>query len=173
MERGDLLFGAIFFVGVGALSIASSQKIGSNVEEKERPAASAIRYLIVEMVGYEDAIDDDSHRFGPSPVCVTTDVNLDLKIISAELSSTIIRPVPASQCANGIVDGDFEFFDAITDHDETSGEGAPLLKIVDLDCPNSTNCFVDIDVHGFGERYFLKRERDVWTVERQWKRWGV
>ena len=169
MERGDYVFGTIFLSLVLGLSYVSTKRIGA--AEADAAVASAVRYSLVEMVGEE--VINGAGGLGPAPLCLTSATTLDFDVITRELDDTIIRPFPVSRCSSRTVEGDFGMFTSLTYHYTPDGEEAAHLEIANIDCPNSTNCVIDVDSHGWGERYWLKRLGHVWTVERSRTRWIV
>lgn len=164
------LFGGALFAVLVGMTAVSSQRVGSANEEAA--VAAALRHVLTEFAG-EDLIEGRGEVVGPLYLCLSSEVALDVEEVGAELSSTVIVPIPAQDCATKRVEGDFGMFTAMIYHYAPNGDEAAHMTVAGLSCWGMTSCLVDIDMFGSGDRYSLERSSGTWKVIAQRNRWIV
>lgn len=169
-EIHKYIFGGVLFIVLVGMTNVASQRVGS--ADRETVAAATVRHVLTEIIG-EDTIQGRGEVTDPLYLCLSSEVDVDVKRIASELASTIIRPIPVKECASNRVEGDFGMFGAMTYYYAPNGEEAGHLTIAELKCATPSECMVDIDMVGWGERYSLKQTGGEWKVSDQRNRWIV
>ncbi|MFZ1743199.1 MAG: hypothetical protein WAT93_10110, partial [Pontixanthobacter sp.] len=155
---------------IAVLSSFASIKVGT--PDREAAVASALKGALGEYIP-DDQMMDKNPALGFVVMCVESKQPFDVKRMAAHLSDTIVRPIPVSDCTSKTVEGDFGMFAALTTFYDKSGDEAGHFEIAKVVCDNSSECVVDIDWHGAGQRYFMRRTGPVWKVVSQRNRWVV
>lgn len=170
MDRSAAIFGLAMFGITAALTSIASQKVGK--PDVNSAVAAAIRGHMGQWMEPEVLYGGDP-TLGPFTLCAESKIPLQIDAVAHELSETIIRPVPISDCTSETIAGDFGMFTALTSYYDSAGEEAAHLKVVGIACTSTRMCVVDIDDHGSGMRYEIERQGKEWAVKNQTMRWIV
>lgn len=171
MIRNRDLVGVTVFVAVLAgLSAIASQRIGN--ANSEAAVAAALTTSIRSFLGDDDG---DSLINGHDPIllCVEAAASIDLIRLSAELSETSIVPIASMNCHREVEEGNFGMFTEIHHYFGPSGEEAGFVSIPTVSCETSSSCVIDLDWFASGDRYFVERHGQDWTVTASRNRWLV
>lgn len=140
--------------------------------DKNEVVAVAIEAHFSEWIDVE-VLKGRDQALPPLPLCLETNVPVQVNEIAKDLSDTIIRLIPNSDCTSETIEGNFGMLTAITKYFDKSGEQASHLEIVKVSCLTTRECVVDIDSFGSGSRYWAERHQNVWTVTKHELRWVV
>lgn len=172
MDRGSLAALLAITVAVAG-TVWFSGEIDGVAADKEGAVAAAI------LASFGDYIDEaqlrhpSKQQVGDMVLCLDAEITLDMVAVQRALSRTIIRTIPARNCANKTVEGDFGMFTAMTTWFDENGEEAGHLLITNVRCPTGTRCLVDIDSVGAGMTYEARRSGTSWSVSGERLRWVV
>ncbi len=170
MTKGEMLSLLVLMAGLGVLSSFASTKTGT--PDREAAVAAALKGTLEEYLSEDEMMDRDP-PLGFIAMCVENELDLSVDRIAAHLSQTIIRPIPVADCTSKTVEGDFGMFVALTTYYDQNGEEAGHFKVANADCATTSDCIVDLDWRGGGDRHIMKRHGSVWKTIRSRNRWVV
>lgn len=152
------------------LSSVASIKFGT--PDREAAAAATLKHSLSDMLTEEELTDLDA-PLGFAIICIEPEQPLNVRKMAERLSDTIIRPVPVTDCTSETVEGDFVMFSAVTHYYDSSGQEAGHVVVEKVDCRTTSECIIDLDWFGGGDRYLIRRTGSVWNVVHQRIRWIV
>ncbi|KZX86918.1 hypothetical protein A3726_32290 [Erythrobacter sp. HI0037] len=76
-------------------------------------------------------------------------------------------------CHREVEEGNFGMFTEIHHYFGPSGEEAGFVSIPTVSCETSSSCVIDLDWFASGDRYFVERHGQDWTVTASRNRWLV
>ena len=170
MRSGEMVSIALFFAAIAGLTAISSEKIDE--ADREAALAAAIETEYEWYLGDQNFSKNHDSTITET-LCLESQVTFDLEALSRHLSNTIVRPVHFSTCRREIEEGDFGMFFAKFHHFGPRGERAEHLKVMNIKCPTTSSCEIDIDRFGGGGRHFIDRRGQDWQVVKTQMLWVV
>ena len=170
MAGREIIAIAIFFALIASASSVASQKFGT--PDREAAVAAALKETLGEYFNSEVMHQADP-PLGFAVMCVESKIDLDVSAIANNLSKTIIRPVPVDSCTSQTVEGDFGMFTALTTYYDDRGKEAGHFEVANVACKSTSECIVDLDFRGWGERFLVERKGATWEVLQRRNRWIV
>lgn len=158
------------FAVIACLTAIASSPIGN--PDQEAATAAAVRYHLREFLEFNNLAAGDE-KLKEIVICVTSDVPLNISLVSQKLTDTIIRTVPATSCSSKTVEGSFGMFVSITNYFGPDGEAAGHLAVRRVSCATTRRCVIDIDERGSGSRFWVERSGQIWKVMDARLRWIV
>lgn len=170
MDLKTVAIVAAFFAAIAYLTSIAVISIGK--PGKEAAIAAALRHDLGQVVGEKHMakVDGEVLEFF---LCLASQEPININKIDQNFENTTIKVVPVSTCTSKVEKGNFGMFTAITRYFGPDGREAGHLTVVRALCSTARDCEIDIDAHGAGVRYQVKRDGNGWTVGKSQLRWIV
>ena len=166
----EVAYAAILFSLLGVATSLASQKTGT--PDRDAAVAAALQEGLSDFMT-DSEIYDKNPPYGFIVMCIESRIDLNIPAISSHLSETIIRPIRTETCTTNTVQGDFGMFTAMTNYYDPTGAEAGRVEVVGAKCVSTSECVVDLDFRGSGERYVVRRKGSNWGVTHRNVRWIV